>query len=188
MCVDIFIYCRLPFFPFLSPCSIHIYLDVLSAAHCVHGLDRREIKIYIGGHNISTDYVDTRRVARIFEHEYFDAVSFDFDIAILELSKPIQFGPKIQPACLPQTIFQDYSGKKGVIAGWGRLGVYLFCILSMICALVKRTSQSSYNLTKQINFPRDVSVQKLNLFNKHFNSLFFFALFRVIRFFIFHRY
>lgn len=94
----------------------------------MHGLDRREIKIYIGGHNISTDYVDTRRVARIFEHEYFDAVSFDFDIAILELSKPIQFGPKIQPACLPQTVFQDYSGKKGLIAGWGRLGMYLYFV------------------------------------------------------------
>lgn len=98
------------------------YLDVLSAAHCVHGIDRRHIKIYIGGHNITTDYVDTRRVARIFEHEYFDSISFDFDIAILELSKPIEFGSKIQPACLPQTQFQDYSGKTALIAGWGRLG------------------------------------------------------------------
>lgn len=98
----------------------------------MHSIDRREIKIYIGGHNISTDYVDTRRVARIFEHEYFDTVSFDFDIAILELSKPIEFGPKIQPVCLPQTIFQDYSGKFGLIAGWGRLGVCSFCILEMM--------------------------------------------------------
>lgn len=90
----------------------------------MHGIDRRHIKIYIGGHNITTDYVDTRRVARIFEHEYFDSVSFDFDIAILELSKPIEFGPKIQPACLPQTQFQDYSGKTALIAGWGRLGIF----------------------------------------------------------------
>lgn len=107
----------------LAPFS---YLDVLSAAHCVHGVDRRHIKIYIGGHNITSDYVDTRRVARIFEHEYFDSVSFDFDIAILELSKPIEFGPKIQPACLPQTQFQDYSGKTALIAGWGRLGSVAF--------------------------------------------------------------
>lgn len=107
--------------------SCHLcYLDVLSAAHCVHSFDRREIKIYIGGHNITTDYTDTRRVARIYEHEYFDTVSFDFDIAILELNKPIAFGPKIQPACLPQAQFQDYSGKTGIIAGWGRLGLYIF--------------------------------------------------------------
>lgn len=95
---------------------------VLTAAHCVHGIQRRDIKIYLGGHNISSDYVDTRRVGRLFEHEYFDTVSFDFDIALLELSKPVQFGPKIQPACLPKSQFEDYSGKFAMIAGWGRLG------------------------------------------------------------------
>lgn len=115
-------------FAFFPSHFIFPYLDVLSAAHCVHGIDRRHIKIYIGGHNITTDYVDTRRVARIFEHEYFDSISFDFDIAILELSKPIEFGSKIQPACLPQTQFQDYSGKTALIAGWGRLGRFFFLI------------------------------------------------------------
>lgn len=122
---------------------------VLTAAHCIHSFDRREIQIYfgmshtfklqfrgsnvciydfgflfhfLGGHNISTDYVDTRRVARMFEHEYFDRVTFDFDIALLELSKPVEFGPKVQPACLPQTQFEDYTGKSALIAGWGRLG------------------------------------------------------------------
>lgn len=113
-----------------SKISHFIFADVLSAAHCVHSFDRRDIKIYIGGHNITTDYVDTRRVARIFEHEYFDPISFDFDIAVLELSKPIEFGPKIQPVCLPQAQFQDYSGKMALIAGWGRLGLsylYTFC-------------------------------------------------------------
>lgn len=102
---------------------------ILTAAHCVHNIPRKDIKIYLGGHNISTDYVDTRRVSRIFEHEYFDSVTFDFDIALLELSKPIQFGPKIQPACLPQTQFEDYSGKVAMIAGWGRLGNFQFLLL-----------------------------------------------------------
>lgn len=96
---------------------------VLTAAHCVHSFDRKEIKIYVGGHNISTDYVDTRRIGRVLEHEYFDTATFDFDIAILEMSKPVQFGAKVQPACLPQTQFEDYSGKSAMIAGWGRLGM-----------------------------------------------------------------
>lgn len=95
---------------------------VLTAAHCVHSFDRRDIKIYLGGHNITRDYVDTRRVGRVLEHEYFDTLTFDFDIALLELSKPVEFGPKVQPACLPQTQFEDYSGKSALIAGWGRLG------------------------------------------------------------------
>lgn len=96
---------------------------ILTAAHCVHSFDRKDIKVFIGGHNITSDYVDTRRIGRIFEHEYFDTVTFDFDIAILELSKPVQYGPKVQPACLPQTQFEDYSGKSAMIAGWGRLGI-----------------------------------------------------------------
>lgn len=95
---------------------------ILTAAHCVHSFKKYEIKVYLGGHNISTDYVDTRRVRKIHEHEYFDTVSFDFDIALLELDKAVEFGPKIQPACLPQIQFEDYSGKIGMIAGWGRLG------------------------------------------------------------------
>lgn len=95
---------------------------ILTAAHCVHSFSRRDIKVYLGGHNISTDYVDTRRVLRIHEHEYFNAQTFDFDIALLEVSPAIKFGPKIQPACLPKAQFADYSGKIAMIAGWGRLG------------------------------------------------------------------
>lgn len=107
---------------------------VLTAAHCVHSFERKDIKIYLGGHNISNDFVDTRRVGRVIEHEYFDAVTFDFDIAILELSKPVSFGPKIQPACLPQSQFADYSGKTALIAGWGRLGKYSSVLeFNLIC-------------------------------------------------------
>lgn len=161
-CVCVYLYTHLfiavcPFFVSFLLFLLVTHLDVLSAAHCVHSIDRREIKIYIGGHNITSDYVDTRRVARIFEHEYFDTVSFDFDIAILELSKPIAFGPKVQPACLPQAVFQDYSGKTGIIAGWGRLGeciliLVFFCRFSSIMQnLCDETPNTSHN-QKQINF------------------------------------
>lgn len=95
---------------------------VLTAAHCVHIFRKNEIKVFLGGHNISTDYAETRRVLRIHEHEYFDTTTFDFDIALLELDRPVTFGSTIQPACLPQSQFTDYSGKYAMIAGWGRLG------------------------------------------------------------------
>lgn len=108
----------------------------MTAAHCVHGIQRRDIKILVGGHNISSDYVDSRRVGRVFEHEYFDSVSFDFDIAILEMSKPVQFGPKVQPVCLPQKQFEDYSGKVAMIAGWGRTGGFFVLIYlnAIVCS------------------------------------------------------
>lgn len=95
---------------------------IITAAHCVNNFDRTSLRVYLGGHNISTDYTEVRRVKEIHQHEYFDIVSFDNDIAILELDKAIRFGPKIQPACLPDTQFEDYTSKLTLIAGWGRLG------------------------------------------------------------------
>lgn len=94
---------------------------VLTAAHCVNNFEADELRVYFGGHNVSADYSDIRQVKEIFQHEYFDAVSYDNDLAVLELDKPIQFGPKVQPACLPASQFEDYSGELTLIAGWGRV-------------------------------------------------------------------
>lgn len=95
---------------------------IITAAHCVNNFDRTAIRVYLGGHNITDDYTEIRRVKAIHQHEYFDIVSFDNDIAILELDKTIKFGPKVQPACLPETQFEDYADKLTLIAGWGRTG------------------------------------------------------------------
>lgn len=94
---------------------------VLTAAHCVHNFQKREIKIFIGGHNISSDYVDVRRVRAIHKHEEFNTSTFDFDIAILQMDRAVRFGAKVQSVCLPSTESTDYSGKIGLIAGWGRI-------------------------------------------------------------------
>lgn len=94
---------------------------VLTAAHCVHYFQKRDIKVYLGGHNISTDFVDVRRISTIFKHEDFNTSSFDSDIAILQMERAVKFGPKVQPVCLPSLDSADYSGKIGLIAGWGRL-------------------------------------------------------------------
>lgn len=95
---------------------------IITAAHCVNNFDRTEMRVYLGGHNVSSDYTEIRRVKAIHQHEYFDIVSFDNDIAILELDRAIKFGPKVQSACLPETQFDDYTDKLALIAGWGRTG------------------------------------------------------------------
>lgn len=74
---------------------------LLTAAHCVDGLSSNEIKAYFGGHNITQDYTDMRRIKKIHQHESFNIFSFDNDIALLELQKAVKFGSKVQPACLP---------------------------------------------------------------------------------------
>lgn len=77
----------------------------------------------MGGHNITEDYIDSRRVSIIHTHEHFDIFTYDNDIAILKLDRPVQFGPKVQPGCLPSiNVIDNYAGAMTIIAGWGRLG------------------------------------------------------------------
>ncbi|XP_063701821.1 trypsin 3A1-like [Culicoides brevitarsis] len=94
---------------------------LLTAAHCVDGISPVEIKAYFGGHNITKDYTEMRRIKKIHQHESFNIFSFDNDIALLELAKGIKFGPKVQPACLPDGSVREFSGSEGIVAGWGRL-------------------------------------------------------------------
>lgn len=74
----------------------------------------------MGGHNITKDYSEIRRVKKIHDHEYFDIISFNNDIAILEMDKSVRFSPTIQSACLPNGVTKDFAGSLAVIAGWGR--------------------------------------------------------------------
>jgi hypothetical protein len=55
----------------------------------------------MGGTNISKEYTEIRRVTSIMAHENFDILSFNNDLALIELDKPIVFGATVQPACLP---------------------------------------------------------------------------------------
>ncbi|KAJ8971991.1 hypothetical protein NQ314_000437, partial [Rhamnusium bicolor] len=59
-----------------------------------------------------------RAVIRVIRHRNFDPDSFNHDIAILRLRKPVEFTKQIRPICLPKTL--DPSGKTGTVIGWGR--------------------------------------------------------------------
>lgn len=74
---------------------------VLTAAHCVDSFEPYELKVFVGGHNVTNDYTETRRVKKIRAHTDFDIFTFNNDVAVVDLDKPVKFGPKIQPACLP---------------------------------------------------------------------------------------
>lgn len=93
---------------------------VLTAAHCVDGMSASEIRVFMGGHNITKDYTEVRRVRKIIQHEQFNIFTFNNDIALIKLSKPVKFGAKVQPACLPDGSQTDFSGGLAVISGWGR--------------------------------------------------------------------
>ncbi|EEZ99214.2 trypsin-1 isoform X1 [Tribolium castaneum] len=94
---------------------------VLTAAHCVRRLKRSKIRVILGDHDQSTTE-DTpakmRAVSAVIRHRNFDQESYNHDIALLKLRKPVEFTKNIRPICLPTG--KDPAGKTGTVVGWGR--------------------------------------------------------------------
>ncbi|XP_047504461.1 trypsin-1-like isoform X2 [Pieris napi] len=95
---------------------------VVTAAHCVRKLKRSKIRIILGDHDqtLTTESAAIMRaVTSIIRHRSFDADSYNNDIALLKLRKPVTFSKIIKPVCLPPASV-DPAGKEGIVVGWGR--------------------------------------------------------------------
>lgn len=56
---------------------------------------------------------------RVVLHPQYNPSILDFDVAVLELAKPLVFNKYVQPVCLPLAIQKFPVGRKCVISGWG---------------------------------------------------------------------
>ncbi|XP_068622389.1 trypsin-1 isoform X2 [Battus philenor] len=95
---------------------------VLTAAHCVRKLKRSKIRVILGDHDqtiTSESAAIMRAVNTIVRHRSFDADSYNNDIALLKLRKPVTFSKIIKPVCLPP-VGTEPAGKQGIVVGWGR--------------------------------------------------------------------
>ncbi|KAG1682700.1 Limulus clotting factor C [Nymphon striatum] len=107
---------------------------IMVAAHCVthpKGTDvirPTEFQIYFGKHyrNDSSDdeYVQRRFVSEIHVNPTYDPITFDSDIALMKLNKPVELTSRVRPVCLPTfKSANDHlvEGQIGVVTGWGAL-------------------------------------------------------------------
>ncbi|XP_062452459.1 transmembrane protease serine 9 isoform X2 [Rhea pennata] len=94
---------------------------LLSAAHCFNQTKPEDIKAYMGTTSLNGTDGNTVKanVTRVIQHPLFNPIILDFDVAILELAKPLVFNKYIQPVCLPLAVQKFPVGKKCVISGWG---------------------------------------------------------------------
>ncbi|KZS06179.1 Clotting factor B [Daphnia magna] len=77
---------------------------VVTAAHCVDGLDMDSIHVLLGGHdleNVKQEELELRAVIRMVKHPKFEAKTFNNDIAILQFDEPIPFSRFIGPVAVP---------------------------------------------------------------------------------------
>lgn len=83
------------------------------------------IRVILGAHKLdslnSTTGVQKRNVSKVIRHPDFIIETFNNDVALLKLDKPVQFTQTVSPICLPQSSVMDYAGRTAVATGWGRL-------------------------------------------------------------------
>ncbi|XP_043286720.1 proclotting enzyme-like isoform X2 [Venturia canescens] len=94
---------------------------VLTAAHCVHKLRTRDIKVRLGEYDFSRRNEPRTLdfwVTDIRIHEGFDSLNYNNDIAILKIHRPTAFNNYIWPICLPP-VGMSFENKSGIITGWG---------------------------------------------------------------------
>uniref|UniRef100_A0A672GEG4 Suppressor of tumorigenicity 14 protein homolog n=1 Tax=Salarias fasciatus TaxID=181472 RepID=A0A672GEG4_SALFA len=100
---------------------------LLSAAHCFATFDTNygvpsNWQTYSGMQDLyKFDGVQQRSLKRIITHPDYNRMTFDYDIALLELSKPLEFTNTIQPICLPASSHVFPAGMSCWITGWGAL-------------------------------------------------------------------
>jgi hypothetical protein len=100
------------------------------------------LQVFVGGHNISKDYSEIKRIRKIIPHEKFDIFTFNNDIAILELETPIFYSNKASPACLPDGSQRDFTNQLTLVSGWGRISEKLPTSKALRAVVVPVWSQS----------------------------------------------
>ncbi|CAB1454415.1 unnamed protein product [Pleuronectes platessa] len=96
---------------------------LISAAHCF-SKERLSDPRHWSAHLGMLTQGGAKHVAeiqRIVVHEYYNAYTFDYDIALLQLKKPwpSSLGPLVQPVCLPPTSHTVTKSHRCWVTGWG---------------------------------------------------------------------
>lgn len=106
---------------------------VITAAHCINTSTRNyrahEVVLYLGRYSL-IDWSEVGSIAtnveEIIIHTDYkkQRESFDADIAIMIMTKRVQFNEYVRPACLwpASSNVQDIDGLSGVVSGWGKDG------------------------------------------------------------------
>lgn len=109
---------------FYCGASVINHKYVMTAAHCVHGFEAKNIGVRLLEHDRSdteeAKHIDFK-VLRVIKHKGYSPTSYNNDIALLRMDTDgVEFGPNtgINPVCLPVE-GKSFAGYEGVITGWG---------------------------------------------------------------------
>ncbi|XP_036746745.2 transmembrane protease serine 9 isoform X1 [Manis pentadactyla] len=94
---------------------------LLSAAHCFNHTKVELVRAQVGTASLMGAGGSPVKLGlkRAVLHPQYNPSTLDFDVAMLELARPLAFNKYIQPVCLPLAIQKFPVGRKCVISGWG---------------------------------------------------------------------
>lgn len=95
----------------------------LTAAHCQPGF-LSSLLVILGAHDLTGNIGRFKPVSipvrRMIVHRSYNPATFENDLALLELERPVVFQPHIVPICLPGRN-EDFTGRTSFVTGWGKL-------------------------------------------------------------------
>ncbi|RVE69983.1 hypothetical protein OJAV_G00083050 [Oryzias javanicus] len=94
---------------------------VMTAAHCFLFRSASDVTVVLGLQSLQGSNPNnvSRTITTFIKHPNF---RFDNDIALLQLSSPVNFTDYITPVCLASTGSTFYSGVNTWVTGWGDIG------------------------------------------------------------------
>jgi secreted trypsin-like serine protease len=103
--------------------SVYSASWIVTAAHCLENTPPKDVIITAGTHLLGVGAGSSRRnVKRIIVKSNFDSKTMDNDIALMELSEPLDLEPTIQPIPLVSSANEGtllQNGTQLVVIGWG---------------------------------------------------------------------
>nr|XP_054763623.1 uncharacterized protein LOC129270248 [Lytechinus pictus] len=128
---------------------------ILTAAHCLYGLDP-PFHIQAGTLTYGFDMDpngQVREAAQTYIHPLYLPTKFDNDIALIKLSTPLTFTDAVQPVCLP-AVRDDLPevGSFATFTGWGSFTTYQGAI-PQILQTARAPVIPTYICQRHVTFP-----------------------------------
>ncbi|XP_039611767.1 trypsin I-P1-like isoform X2 [Polypterus senegalus] len=120
---------------------------VLSAAHCMRPAFL--IKVILGEHSLKLNegFEQAFNVTKVIVHPYYNPSTFNHDIMLLKLDRPVRINSYVQPARLPDYYSTPSLGTSCTVSGWGVTQVYSYTLSKELRAVqVPIISSSACNI------------------------------------------